>query len=318
VRRPDAVAATVAARQPTDTQPASRAPTAQVAPRPKPAATTDRRVPQPGDRICSNCGEANDPTRKFCRRCGTTLVAAQVVAPTRLPWYRRLFHREPKRPKPMQAGDRVGSMQAGAKAGWRGFMNLRSFVVGALAIVVALGIFGYVAVPGTSKFVSEATSGGLPGIVNRIGNFFNPPQVPVRPIQGQLTASSSLPDHPVQLLFDTHSNTDWRADEDQPSATATFQQKVDLLSVYVYSGASGDDYLKLRRPSSLQFTFGDGSTTTVPLEDKHDKQFFELKASNVDKVTIKVLSTYGPAGAPVALSEIELFKKGDGTTPSGS
>ena len=88
--------------------------------------------------ICSNCGEANDPTRKFCRRCGTTLVAAQVVAPTRLPWYRRLFHREPKQPKPMQAGDRVGSMQAGAKAGMRRFMNLRSIIVGALAIFVAI------------------------------------------------------------------------------------------------------------------------------------------------------------------------------------
>ncbi len=215
----------------------------------------------------------------------------------------------------MQAGDRVGSMQAGAKAGMRGFMNLRSIIVGALAIFVAIGIFGYVGIPGVSKYVSEATSGGLPGIVNKIGNFFNPPQVPVRPIQAQLSASSQLPDHPVQLLFDTHSNTDWRADGDQPSAVATFEEKVDLLSVYVYSGASGDDYVKLRRPASLQFTFGDGSSTTVQLEDKHDKQFFELKASGVDKVTIQVLTTYGPADAPVALSEIELFRKGDGSTP---
>jgi hypothetical protein len=170
-------------------------------------------------------------------------------------------------------------------------------------------------VPGVSKYVSEVTSGGLPGIVNRIGAFFNPPQVPVRPIIGDLTASSEVTDHPVQLLFDTHSNTDWRAEGDQPSMTATFQQKVDLLSVYVFSGAAGNDFVKLRRPASLQFTFGDGSSTTVALEDKHDKQFFELKAPGVDTVTIKVLTTFGPADAPVSLSEIELFRKGDGSTP---
>jgi hypothetical protein len=30
-------------------------------------------VAKPGDRICSNCGQPNDPTRKFCRRCGNEL-----------------------------------------------------------------------------------------------------------------------------------------------------------------------------------------------------------------------------------------------------
>ena len=32
-------------------------------------------------------------------------------------------------------------------------------------------------------------------------------------------------------------------------------------------------------------------------------------------MTIKVLTTFGPADAPVSLSEIELFRKGDGSTP---
>ena len=68
--------------------------------------------------------------------------------------------------------------------------------------------------------------------------------------------------------------------------------------------------MNFRRPSQLEFSFPDGTTKTVSLDDVHDKQLFELKASGVDEVTIKVLATVGPADAPVAISEIEFFKKG--------
>ena len=233
---------------------------------------------QPGDRICANCGEANDATRKFCRRCGTSLVTAQVVAAAKVPWYRRIFQRQPKQPKPMAAGDRVTSMQAGAKSGWRSLMQVRTLIVGALAIVIGLGVIGYVGVPGFSKYVSEFTSGGLPGIANRIGNFFNPPQVLERPVLATLVASNEVADHPIGNLFDSRSNTDWRADGKQPSATVTFPEKVDLLSTYIYSGTGGKDFVDVRRPATLQFTFPDGSSQTVTLQDIHDKQFFELKA----------------------------------------
>ncbi len=273
---------------------------------------------QPGDRICANCGEANDATRKFCRRCGTSLVTAQVVAAAKVPWYRRIFQRQPKQPKPMAAGDRVTSMQAGAKSGWRSLMQVRTLIVGALAIVIGLGVIGYVGVPGFSKYVSEFTSGGLPGIANRIGNFFNPPQVLERPVLATLVASNEVADHPIGNVFDSRSNTDWRADGKQPSATVTFPEKVDLLSTYIYSGTGGKDFVDVRRPATLQFTFPDGSSQTVTLQDIHDKQFFELKASGVDKVVLKVLTTNGPADAPVAISEIEFFKKGDGSAPAPS
>ena len=56
----------------------------------------------------------------------------------------------------------------------------------------------------------------------------------------------------------------------------------------------------MRRPATLQFTFRTARRQTVTLQDIHDKQFFELKASGVDKVVIKVLTTNGPADAPVA------------------
>ena len=189
-------------------------------------------------------------------------------------------------------------------------MKARTFVVGILAIVIGLGIIGYVGVPGVSKYVSEFTSGGLPGIVNRVGNFFNPPQVLVRPVKDQLRASSEVADHPIANLFDSRSNTDWRADGNRPSATVTFPEKVDLLSMYIYSGIAGDDFVNLRRPATLQFTFPDGSSQTVTLQDVHDKQFFELKANGVDTVTITVPKTTGPDNAPVAISGDRVLQEG--------
>jgi hypothetical protein len=58
-------------------EPPARAPMAVERPRQVPPTTpAEPRVAQPGDRICSNCGGPNDPTRNFCRFCGTSLVTA--------------------------------------------------------------------------------------------------------------------------------------------------------------------------------------------------------------------------------------------------
>jgi hypothetical protein len=46
---------------------------------PKPSAAQDRSA-QPGDLICANCGEPNDPSRKFCRRCGSSLATASTAS----------------------------------------------------------------------------------------------------------------------------------------------------------------------------------------------------------------------------------------------
>ena len=64
----------------------------------KPAATRARpgvssqdcagpRIVNPGDLVCGQCGEGNDPSRRFCRRCGASLAAGDGIRP--LPWYQR-------------------------------------------------------------------------------------------------------------------------------------------------------------------------------------------------------------------------------------
>jgi len=299
-RRPDAI--------PPAQQPAARLPTAEAPVRPKPVATVERRVAQPGDRICGNCGEANDPTRKFCRRCGSSLVEAKVVVEKPLPWWRRIFRRKPKQPKAFAAGERSGSMKAGAQAGLRSGRRIMTYVRLAAGLLVVVGIFGYVGIPSVQKFVNEAVGGGgISGIVDNIRRFVSPTLEPVRPTS--VTASQELKDHPGRLAFDTFTNTDWEASGTSPSLTITFKEPVDLGAVIVHSGAA-DTFVDLRRPASLELAFSDGTSQTLTLKDEHDPQTFDLSASKVDSVTITIVETNGPAGAPVSLSELEFFRKG--------
>ena len=196
-------------------------------------------------------------------------------------------------------------------------MKGRTFVAGILAIVIGLGVIGYVGVPGVSKYVTSSRAAGCPGSSTGWEASSTCRRSSCDRSRTDCGRAARSPNHPIANLFDSRSNTDWRADGGTPSVTVTFPEKVDLLSLYVYSGIAGDDFVNLRRPATLQFTFPDGSSQTVTLQDVHDKQFFELKANGVSAVTITVPSTTGPDDAPVAISEIEFFKKGDGVDAAG-
>jgi hypothetical protein len=312
LRRPDAAIAPTPAPQ--DSQPAARLPTSvTTAPRPRPVANVERRVAQPGDRICGNCGEPNDPTRKFCRRCGNSLVEARIVAEKPLPWWRRIFRRTPRSPQQYAAGERLGSMQPGAPkgAGVRGLLGrlfkLRSMVQLGLGLVVAIGIFGYVGIPSFHGYVDQALSGGVPGIIDKITGIISPKLTIERPVK--VTASSEVNGHAADKMFDTFTNTDWQGTGDAPTITVTFKDKINLGAVILHLGNS-DKFVDLRRPAKLELDFPDGTTATISPQDVHDSQTFDLGASGVDTVTIRILATNGPSGAPVSISEIEFFRKG--------
>lgn len=72
--------------------------------RPKPPAPrpTARRA-EPGDIFCGQCGQPNNPERRFCRKCGN-LLAEQVVA-ARLPWWKRIFRRHKTETAEPRAGE---------------------------------------------------------------------------------------------------------------------------------------------------------------------------------------------------------------------
>jgi hypothetical protein len=294
-----------------DDQPIARKPTTEVAPKPRPVPQVEQRVAQPGDRICGTCAEPNDPARKFCRRCGAGLGEAKIVAAVKLPWWKRIFGGGGK-PKEYAAGERIGSMQKAAPktGGLRGILKSIGLVRGLLALVVAIGIFGYIGIPSFQSVVTSALDpvlhGGPTQIVENIRKMVAPTPVVERPVA--IAATSELADHAATRLIDTFSNTDWQGDDKAPEITVTFEEPVDLLSVIVHAG-NGDAFVDFRRPATLEFEFPDGSTKRVDLEDVKDPQTFDLSANAVDRLVIRVVDTNGPEAAPISISELEFFKK---------
>jgi hypothetical protein len=283
-------------------QPAARRPTtATESPaRPMPTARPiEARVAQPGDRVCSNCGEPNDPTRKFCRRCGTNLSVAAVQPEKPLPWWRRIFRRQPKT---YTAGERVGSMRQPGQKGKPQSIKPMPAIRAVLAILVAVGVVGVIAVPSLQGLVLGR--GGE--IVDNIRKFFVPTLGIVHPISA--SASSENPDHSARLLIDTYNNTDWQTDDANPTITLTFQSPVDLAKLYVHNGTA-ENYTDFRRPTKIQVVIPGGSTTDISLVDDHKVQQFDVSASGLTTLEVRILETTGPTDQPIALSELEFIAK---------
>jgi hypothetical protein len=299
--------------EPAQDQPAARLPTATVAPKPRQAPQVEQRVAQPGDRICGSCGEPNDPTRKFCRRCGASLVEAKIVAEKKRPWYRRLFG-GPKQPKQYAAGERATTMQKAAPKGGggiRGLLKGVGLVRGLIGLVVAVGIFGYIGIPSFQGVVNRVADpilhGGPTQIVDNIRKLVAPSPVVERPIA--VTATSETKGHEAAKVIDGRSNTDWQGTDKALEITVTFKAPIDLGWVIVYPGNS-QSFVELRRPSKIEFVLPDGSTKQITLQDVKDKQTFEIGAGTLDHLTIRILDDNGPETAPISISELEFFKKG--------
>jgi hypothetical protein len=262
-------------------------------------AAVERRVAQPGDRICTNCSEPNDPARKFCRRCGASLAAATAVPERRPPWWRRIFARKPRE---YAAGERRSSMAASKRRSMPSTARATYVVRWALGILFALGLVGFVAIPSFQGLVIRTVSGGF----DQIRRFVAPTLTIETPVA--VSAADQVADHPVGFLFDRKRFTDWRAAGETATATATFEGTVDLGAVIIHPGIE-DGFLDLRRPSRVEFAFADGTVVGFDLEDVPDLQRFDLNVSGVEAVEIRVVDTSGPGAAPIAFAEIEFFTK---------
>ncbi len=271
-----------------------------VQPRPATASAASSRQAQPGDRICGNCSEANDAARKFCRRCGTTLVNAQIVGEKKPPWWRRLFARKPKQ---YVAGERTKSMTSEAARAAGGGSRIGRIVQAVVLLAIVASMAGYIALPSFQGAVNSALS----GVVGQISRIVNPKLDPIRPVS--VTTNDQLKDHPATLMFDKYQNTDWRASGQQPSATVTFDHKFDLGALIVHSGAA-DKFTATRRPAKLLLTFSDGSSTTIDIKDDNTPQTITVEKNGIDSFVLTVVATNGPADQPVVISEIEVFAKG--------
>jgi hypothetical protein len=295
--------ATLAQDEPLSRRPTSVAP-AITRPRPAPRTIEPPTRRHPGDLICGQCGEGNDPVRHFCRRCGNPLDEALAV---RLPWYRRFLNR--------LFGVRT------REAGWRpqrvGPPNVMGVVWRivrlALGAIIVLGLLAFLLVPSFHNAVVDRVSKTFTSV--RIA--LHPNYDPVYPIGASATTATA--GHVPTLAMDRFSNTYWAASarDRAPVLVLRFSGPVDIAEIGFRSGASGtapaDAFLSQPRPHTVHVVFSNGYATDLTLldQDATQAQFFPIpdgKAKQVTFVEVHVQSVYAPVGASpssVAITEVE-------------
>jgi hypothetical protein len=256
-----------------------------------------------GDLICGQCGEGNDPSRHFCRRCGSELAEAIAV---RLPWYRRLINRL------------TGSHTR--EAGWRpnrvGGPNVTGMFVRVLRLAIAallvIGVLAFLLVPPFHKLVVTRVTAA----VTAVRKVVHPNYDPVHPVGA--TATTSIPGHLPSLAIDTFNNTYWAASasDKAPVLVLRFSGPVDLAQIGFTSGARGtaaqDQFLAQPRPHQVHLVFSNGSATDLNLTDTDTAQFNSIEVHQATSVEIHVMSFWAPAGASpssVAIAEVEVRTK---------
>lgn len=254
---------------------------------------------RPGDLICGQCGEGNDPTRHFCRRCGNSLDEAIAV---RLPWYRRFFNR-------------VFGIRT-REAGWRprrvGAPNVMGgiwrIVRLAIAAIIVVALLAFLLIPSFHTLVVDRVTAA----VTTIRKAIHPNYDPIYPIGA--SASTSIAGHPPGLAMDKFNNTYWAAlpGDRAPYVKFNFSAPVDLAEIGITSGASGttpaDQFLAQPRPHAVHLVFSDGTTQDLNLTDSEKVQFYPITGKQVTFVEIHIISVWPTAGAApssVAITEVE-------------
>ncbi|WP_157641142.1 discoidin domain-containing protein [Longispora albida] len=274
--------------QPKAVQPVAVQPTATEPPpitrRPQPE-PEDRR-PLPGELICGFCGSGNDPKRRFCRRCGTSLAEAPVVPPP--PWWKRIFRR-----KTYEAGTRRDVSQPRQ---WR-----RPILILAALLLILI----FLAVPALRSLPGR----GYTALLDRV-------KTHNRVVPASARASSSAAGAGPDRVYDGHNDRYWATALPGPGGwvEAEFAKPMRLLDIIVTPGVSADQkvFVADGRPAELRVeafsSTGDVVTArTLKLVDAPGPQTFSVKASDTARVRITIKGVYGPGTRPPAIAELEFF-----------
>ncbi|GGQ52830.1 hypothetical protein GCM10010145_22930 [Streptomyces ruber] len=253
-------------------------PAKPVAPRPvvRPTAAPDEVAGAP----CPVCGTPNTPGRRFCRRCAAELIPAAKPAP--LPWWRTVW--------PFRRRVRAGSGRA-----------VRLLVI--LAVVVALGVGGYLLLP-AGRALYEDTLDKVSGDPK-----------PVTPVD--IRASDEVPGHPATNTTDGRTNRYWGAPAPGASVTYVFREPFRLVDLIITNGASTspEDYARQARATrmDLEVTSEDGTVhhEELTLGDRPGGQPIRAGISDVTTVRLVLREPVDlTAGRHLALGEVEFFQRG--------
>lgn len=269
-------------------------------PAPKKAAPT--REINPGDKICGQCAEGNDPVRKFCRRCGGSLVEATVY---KLPWYRALWRRMTSR-KHKQAGARpkLRRRMFGGTGGWLSSWLLRLIVL-AIIVMVVLSFVGP-----AHKSLRKTEKRFYHNAVNLVHPTYH--QFFAR----NASATSTAAGHPALLAVDGERNTSWQSTGKTTgqSLVVTFPQTTDIAKVGFDIGDQDtpQSFQTEPRPAKVQIVFdGTSYKRTLTLNDAPGFQTFTVSAKGATGFTMTIESVYAATGTGqnVSIAELEFFTK---------
>lgn len=259
---------------------------------------------KPGDFVCSTCGEGNVPTRKFCARCGSSLVEAARVEP---PWQRRFTLRRGPKVVPLTKG--AGSSASSPHVHDRGLKPLILRIYRRVRTVVAVCVLVAGVLYGAYPPLRIAVNHHVVAIKQRILNAADQTLVPIHAVH--VDASAQAAGHAPLLAADELTNTYWLAPwvaSPAPQLVLSFSHPVTLKKLILHSGAS-DAYVAHGRPSSLRLVFSDHESFTITPQDTSKPQTFDLQhAVLITSVKVQVTAIYQGSGSPdVAVSELELF-----------
>ena len=293
----EAAPVTVAQQAPADTPaatdiPAAVQPDVTVQRKYRAVETVDDR-PKPGDILCPACGAGNAAERRFCRRCGRSLVGG---VPVRTSWWRRVL--SALRGKPLAAGSRPRRRRRSV---------LPTIV---LLLLVAVGLSYLPSIRPSVLRVYDTARGAVQD------RFSQPTQVVPR----SATASSATAGAGPELLIDGANDTYWAPKTPAPAKDEWCRLQLDrptyVAKLLITTGIDTKEeaFRTQARPATIEITIRrvDGSETkrTVELNDRPKAQEVNLRAGRVTQITITIKDSYGvQTGRRVAIAEIEVFAR---------
>jgi ribosomal protein L40E len=265
---------------------------------------------EPGQLICDQCRTPNRPDARFCRRCGTSLLNADVVR--RPPWWRRLVPRR----RTFAAGERKQRRRGdGRRATVGAVRSTTSRLLRALALVTLAAAVVGVAV-GWRSGVGDRARDAISSV--RIALF--PRYEPAIPTA--MRATSHVRGHTARGAFDKNRRTFWAegapGDGANQKLIVRFGREVDLGRVGVTLGdqRAPQHFTDRPVPHTLRFRLFDrhgrrATSTVVVLAQKPDFQRFKLEGDNVTRAVVTIMSSYHAqkANHSAAIAEVEFFEK---------
>lgn len=254
-------------------------------------------VDKPGEHMCVECNTSNPDTRRFCRRCGASLVDIPDLEPAPTPWWKFWvrFRSDPAGrhdPDKLEQGgmERFGSV----------FQALSSFTKSLLAVVLVGGL-----VLAAFNWGDVSKAGG--DMKRRL--FPKPQYVPIFGLRDKHDTTG--------MLVDLNKSNSWSSSKKSDTFYIPFDSPVELYKMGVLLGVSSDEQ-KFRagsRPRHLKLTAvraGGNLYKEVPLKNSSGFQTFSFSTKGkITAITGEASGCIEPTQGDkyCSIREIEFFRK---------